>query len=138
MSKAINTIKHPSLWEGLVRLLLLTFIFSSCGDKDDPDTPEAKAARTVLIYMCAENNLNSPFYTNDSTEIVRGAANLPDNVNLIVYADRSSKSIKPFIAKVDKRGMHIVKSYNEDFYSIDKKKMSEIIRWTFSKYPADS
>ena len=117
---------------------LATGFLSSCGDKDDPDAPEAKAARTVLIYMCAENNLDSPFYTNDSTEIVRGAANLPDNVNLIVYADRSSKSIKPFIAKVDKRGMHIVKSYNEDFYSIDKKMMSEIIRWTFSKYPADS
>ena len=117
---------------------LATGFFSSCGDNDAPDTPESKAARTVLIYMCAENNLNSPFYTNDSTEIVRGAANLPDNVNLIVYADRSSKSIKPFIAKVDKDGMHIVKSYKEDWYSTDKKNMSEIIQWTFSKYPADS
>ena len=117
---------------------LATGFFSSCGDKDDPDTPESKAARTVLIYMCAENNLNSTYYTNDSTEIVRGAANLPDNVNLIVYADRSSKTIKPFIAKVDKRGMHIVKSYKEDFYSTDKGKMSEIINWVFTKYPADS
>ncbi|MBO4482508.1 MAG: hypothetical protein J5735_01715 [Prevotella sp.] len=117
---------------------LATGFFSSCGDKDDPDTPESKAARTVLIYMCAENNLNSTYYTNDSTEIVRGAANLPDNVNLIVYADRSSKTIKPFIAKVDKRGMHIVKSYKEDFYSTDKGKMSEIINWVFTKYPANS
>ena len=117
---------------------LATGFFSSCGDKDDPDTPESKAARTVLIYMCAENNLNSTYYTNDSTEIVRGAANLPDNVNLIVYADRSSKTIKPFIAKVDKRGMHIVKSYKEDFYSTDKGKMSEIINWVFTKYPAYS
>lgn len=121
----------------IIGCLATGFLFS-CGDKDDPDAPEAKAARTVLIYMCAENNLNSPFYTNDSTEIVRGAANLPDNVNLIVYADRSSKSIKPFIAKVDKDGMHIVKQYKEDWYSTDKDNMSEIINWAFTKYPADS
>ena len=87
--------------------------------------------------MCAENNLSSYQYY-DSIEIVKGAANLPDNVNLIVFADRTSKSIKPYIARVDKDGMHIVKSYNEDFYCIDKEKMSEIINWTFTKYPADS
>ena len=121
----------------IIGCLATGFLFS-CGDKDDPDAPEAKAARTVLIYMCAENNLNSPFYTNDSTEIVRGAANLPDNVNLLVYADRSSKSIKPFIAKVDKRGMHVVKQYKADWYSTDKDNMSEIINWAFTKYPADS
>lgn len=121
----------------IIGCLATGFLFS-CGDKDDPDAPEAKAARTVLIYMCAENNLNSPFYTNDSTEIVRGAANLPDNVNLLVYADRSSKSIKPFIAKVEKDGMHIVKQYKEDWYSTDKDNMSDIIHWAFTKYPADS
>ena len=90
---------------------LATGFLSSCGG-DDPDTPETKAKRTVLIYMCAENSLNS-FYDGDSTEIVRGAANLPDDVNLMVYADRSSKTVKPFIAKVEKDGMHIVKQYKE-------------------------
>ena len=115
---------------------LATGFLSSCGG-DDPDTPETKAKRTVLIYMCAENSLNS-FYDGDSTEIVRGAANLPDDVNLMVYADRSSKTVKPFIAKVEKDGMHIVKQYKEDWYSTDKEKMSDIISWTFSKYPADS
>lgn len=115
---------------------LATGFLSSCGD-DDPDTPARKAQRTILVYMCAENNLSSYQYY-DSIEIVKGAANLPDNVNLIVFADRTSKSIKPYIARVDKDGMHIVKSYNEDFYCIDKEKMSEIINWTFTKYPADS
>ena len=68
---------------------LATGFLSSCGD-DDPDTPARKAQRTVLVYMCAENNLSSYQYY-DSIEIVKGAANLPDNVNLIVFADRTSK-----------------------------------------------
>ena len=115
---------------------LATGFLSSCGD-DDPDTPEEKAKRTVLIYMCAENSLNS-FFAGDSAEIVLGATNLPDNVNLIVYADRTSKYVKPFIAKVEKNGMHIVKQYKEDWYSTDKENMSDIIHWAFTKYPADS
>ena len=115
---------------------LATGFLSSCGG-DEPDTPERKAQRTVLIYMCAENNLSS-FQYYDSIEIVKGAANLPDNVNLIMFADKSSRLQKPYIAKVDKNGIHIVKSYSDDFYCIDKEKMSEIINWTFTKYPADS
>ena len=116
---------------------LATGLFSSCGDNDDPDSPEAKVQRTVLIYMCAENNLSS-YYTKDSLEIVRGAMNIPDNVNLIVFVDRNSNAVKPFVAKVDKRGMHIVKSYKEDFYSTDRSAISDIINWVFTKYPADS
>ena len=54
---------------------LATGFLSSCGD-DDPDTPARKAQRTVLVYMCAENNLSSYQYY-DSIEIVKGAANLP-------------------------------------------------------------
>ena len=55
---------------------LATGFFSSCGDNDDPDSPEATAKRTVLVYMCAENNLSDDipnFYKSDSAEIVRGA-----------------------------------------------------------------
>ena len=70
--------------------------------------------------MCAENNLGTSFFANDSAEIVKGAANLPDNVNLLVYADRSSKAMKPYIAKVDKDGMHIVKQYKTDLYSTER------------------
>ena len=117
---------------------LFTGLLSACGDDKNEDVPETKKNRTVLIFMCAENNLGTNFFISDSTEIVKGAAKLPDNVNLIVYADRSSKAVKPFIAKVEKDGMHIVKQYKEDWYSTDKDAMSEIINWTFSKYPADS
>ena len=116
----------------------MTGLFISCGDDNNEDDPETKRNRTVLIFMCAENNLGTDFFVSDSTEIVKGAANLPDNVNLIVYADRSSKAVKPFIAKVEKDGMHIVKQYKDDWYSTDKDVMSDIISWTFSKYPADS
>ena len=117
---------------------LLVGLVTSCGDDNNKDLPEKKRSRTVLIFMCAENNLGTNFFANDSAEIVKGAANLPDNVNLLVYADRSSKAMKPYIAKVDKDGMHIMKQYKADWYSTDKDNMSEIINWAFTKYPADS
>lgn len=126
----------------LLNIFLLSCLFvglvTSCGDDNNEDVPEKQRSRTVLIFMCAENNLGTSFFANDSAEIVKGAANLPDNVNLLVYADRSSKAMKPYIAKVDKDGMHIVKQYKTDWYSIDKENMSEIINWSFTKYPADS
>ena len=113
-------------------------MFTSCGDDNNEDVPDTKRNRTVLVFMCAENNLGSNFFVSDSTEIVRGAANLPADVNLIVYADRTSQSTKPFIAKVEKDGMHIMKQYDKDWYSTDKDAISDIINWTFTKYPADS
>ena len=126
----------------LLNIFLLSCLFvglvTSCGDDNNEDVPEKQRSRTVLIFMCAENNLGTSFFANDSAEIVKGAANLPDNVNLLVYADRSSKAMKPYIAKVDKDGMHIVKQYKTDWYSIDKENMSEVINWAFTKYPADS
>lgn len=127
-----------------------TTLLFSCSKKEEEDKPEPPTSRTVLIYMSAENNLgttlmedpythkNITFYASDSAEIVRGAAKLPENVNLIVFADKRSKSLKPFIAKVDKDGMHIVKQYNEERYTTDPEFMEDVITWTFRKYPADS
>lgn len=131
-------------------LFLTVIAFVSCGEKNDEDTPEKTAKRTVLIYMCGENNLDTQhtydpvtkmymtYFASDSAEIVRGAKQLPDNVNLIVFADKKSKRQKPFIAKVDKDGMHITKQYKEEEYSIDKDFMTEVVKWTFAKYPAES
>lgn len=143
--------KHFKLLLPIITLISISVTtFTSCEKDDDEINPEQPTSRTVLIYMSAENSLdknylydpvmkkNVTYYASDSAEIVRGAANLPDNVNLIVFADRSSKNVKPFIAKVEKDGMHIVKSYEKDTYTIDRTFMKEVINWTFTKYPADS
>lgn len=129
--------------------VLITTLFLSC-EKENNDKEPSPKSKTVLIYMCAENTLgtnymrdpvtqkNMTFYECDSAEIVRGATKLPENVNLIVFADKSSKNVKPFIAKVDKKGWHIVKSYDKDWYATDKEFMSEVINWTVKKFPATS
>lgn len=74
-----------------MKKLLIAFLtivaFSAC-DKDDPGTEEENIAqRTVLIYMAAQNNLNS-YAHNDLEEIQQGIKNIGDN-HVVVYHDRA-------------------------------------------------
>ena len=74
-----------------MKKLLIAFLtivaFVAC-DKDDPGTEEENIAqRTVLIYMAAQNNLNS-YAHYDLEEIQQGIKNIGDN-HLVVYHDRA-------------------------------------------------
>ena len=71
----------------LIGLLALTaWTFVSCNkDDDEPEDPQAE--RTVLIYMAAQNNLNS-FAHYDLLEIEEGMKNIGNN-HLVVYHDRA-------------------------------------------------
>lgn len=120
----------------LLSLCALTF-FCACSSHDDEEVEKKPASRTVLIYMCAENNLD-PYYAEDYREILQGCNTIPDNVNLILFADRQSKNEKPFLAKCDKHGVNKVKIYDEDFYCVDKDKIKEVMSWVKTNYPAES
>ena len=63
---------------------MTTLTFVGC-DKDDPEDPIAE--RTVLIYMAAQNNLNS-YAHYDLNEIQKGIKNIGNN-HLVVYHDRA-------------------------------------------------
>ena len=70
----------------LIGLLALTaWTFVSC-DKDDPEE-DPIAERTVLVYMAAQNNLNS-YAHYDLLEIEEGMKNIGNN-HLVVYHDRA-------------------------------------------------
>ena len=70
----------------LIALLAVTVLIGC--EKDDPsDNEDPKADRTVLIYMAAQNNLNS-FAHYDLIEIEEGTKNIGNN-HLVVYHDRA-------------------------------------------------
>lgn len=116
---------------------MLCLLHISCsGDSDD--TP-VTMRRTVLIYMSSENNLDSQnFLGGDLNEIIRGAKALPNDVNLLVYVDRLSTKEKPYIARYDSEGKHIVKQYDTDFYSSNPDNMKNVMQWVFNNYRAES
>lgn len=122
----------------IIFCLCVLLMLDSC-DKDDKNEEKTLAKRTVLIYMCAENNLDtSGFFNGNIRDIKTGSQSLPDNVNLIVFVDRNSKTEKPYIARCSKEGLTKVKEFSEDFYSVDMERMKEVMSWVSHNYPAES
>ena len=116
----------------IIKTILLTvvslFVITACHN-DNEEEEKTLAKRTVLIYMCAENNLDQySFFEDNYRDMITGAQYLSDDQNLIIFADRMSKEEKPYIAKCDKNGIKKVKVYSEDFYCTDKEKMKEVMQ----------
>lgn len=125
-----------------IKTILLTvislFVITACHN-DNEEEEKTLAKRTVLIYVCAENNLDQySFFEDNYRDLITGASYLADDQNLILFVDRRSKDEKPYIAKCDQNGVTKVKVYSEDFYCTDKEKMKEVMQWVAKNYPAES
>lgn len=126
------------LFNRMILCLCALLMLSSCDD-DNNDEKKTLAKRTVLIYMCAENNLDEyGYFNNNMRDIETGSKSLPDDVNLIVFVDRQSKIERPYIARCSKDGVTKLKVYDEDFYSVDINRMKEVMSWVSHEYPAES
>ena len=122
-----------------ILLTVFTLCITTACHHDVNEEEKTLAKRTVLIYMCAENNLDQySFFEDNYRDMITGAQYLNDDQNLIIFADRMSKEEKPYIAKCDKNGIKKVKVYSEDFYCTDKEKMKEVMQWVAKNYPAES
>lgn len=122
-----------------ILLTVFTLCITTACHHDVNEEEKTLAKRTVLIYMCAENNLDQySFFEDNYRDMITGAQYLTDDQNLIIFADRMSKEEKPYIAKCDKNGIKKVKVYSEDFYCTDKEKMKEVMQWVAKNYPAES
>ena len=68
-------------------ILFGSCLFIACHHHDDHPVDE-QSERTVLVYMAAENNLNS-FAASDLEEMKTGSKSLDKRQNLIVYVDQA-------------------------------------------------
>lgn len=121
-------------------VFVLSVFFISCEPLDENENdnpPVGPMERTVIIYMAAENDLNS-HCSSDYNEILTGAKRLSKEQNLILYVDRKSTNEKPYIAQVTSSGAKKVKIYDNDSYSSNPEVMKEVIQWIVKNYPAKS
>ena len=118
--------------------LLGIALFCSCDKKDDPDpTPEPPVSgQTVLVYMAAENNLNS-FAKSDLEEMKEGSKKLSENNKLIVYVDEANSQRKPFMARV-KNGELIDTVYMAETLTADPEVLETALRTAKEEYPSKS
>ena len=83
-----------------ILLTVFTLCITTACHHDVNDEEKTLAKRTVLIYICAENNLDQySFFEDNYQDMITGAQYLADDQNLIIFADRMSKEEKPYIAK---------------------------------------
>jgi hypothetical protein len=121
-----------SMW-----LLLPLFVATSCKHGDD-EPAVTTINRTVLVYMMADNSLNS-FSSSDITEMVTGMASVDVNTNnLLIYVDSYSA---PKLIKLDKKNgsivQTVVKTYDESV-STSESVMKSVVNDVFTTYPAES
>ena len=128
----------------LVMLTALTMVLTGCSsDDEDVSTTidpvlEQHPARTVMVYIMAENNLSGNA-TSDLEEMKRASETIPYGSNLVVFVDRASKTELPYVGVVS--GGEITKDDRfrpeEDFYASDPERMRETLQWMMDHYPAE-
>lgn len=119
--------------------LSLLFVFSACGQDDDP-IPPLKGSRTVLVYLMADNSLSS-FTDADIEEMKEGMKQVDSSMNnLLVYVDGWSTTPVLYHIYKNRKGevlKDVIKEYEEQV-STDTEVMKEVMRRAFFEYPADS
>ena len=115
-------------------ILFGSCLFTACHHHDDHPVDE-QSERTVLVYMAAENNLNS-FATSDLEEMKTGSKSLDKRQNLIVYVDQA-ETTPPYIARI-KNGVLVDSVSMEESITADPAVMEKVLSYTRQNYPAAS
>lgn len=128
-------------------LLFASLAFVGCKETDTLSCPENismlqpgdSAARTVLVYIMAENNLSDNAEL-DILEMKRGVSDIPDSCYMLAFVDDTRA---PRVCRFYKntKGVAVcdtVLKFNEDFYSTDTAKFKEVLTWVLDEYPSEN
>lgn len=119
-------------------VICTVLFFASCKDDDGDKKNSTPSKRTVIVYIAGENNLSS-FVSPDINEMAEGAMTMPENTNLIIFADEADASRTPYMLRM-RRGAQPDTIYKAetDFISSDPQKMYELLSWIMKEYPSES
>lgn len=118
---------------------LVALALTGCHDKDEPDIPEQRSPRTVLVYMLANNNLGSSYNDFDALdleEMLAGAkaGALGDGRLLVYHADYG---LDPEMKEVTPEGIVTLKTYTDGALSVSSSRMTKVINDMKAIAPAD-
>ena len=127
--KDIKNMKRTLYTLGIA-LNILTLV--SCND-DIPKPNEKLTNNTVIVYMGAENSLQS-FSYNDLYEMQMGAKDIPEDCQVVVYRDAE---LKPAIYRINQKGVTTWREYNTDMDSADPATMKSILKDIVKEFPSE-
>lgn len=115
----------------LLGIVLSIMVLTSCTD-DIPKPGEKLTGNTVIVYMGAENSLQS-FSNNDLYEMKMGAEDIPQDCQVVVYRDAE---LKPAIYHITRKGTTIWKEYENDMNSADPATMKSVLKDIVKGFPS--
>lgn len=128
--------------KGLCLLLvsLLAFVACSNDSTGSIDFPEYKPGDTLrtatLVYMMAENNLNS-YSKKDIAEMCKGAMDVPHDCAMFAFVDDVKiPRILRFYNDAGTPACDTIYTYDEDFCSSDINELEGVFEWLLQNYPA--
>lgn len=118
---------------------LAAIALTGCHHSDEPEPPQEKTHRTVLVYMLASNNLGSAYNNFDELdleEMLTGAQNgaLGNGRLLVYHADYSGD---PEMKEVTAEGINVLKTYTDGNLSVSSARMTDVIDDMKALAPAD-
>lgn len=119
--------------------LFISMALAACSSDNNAE-PTAKARRTIIIYMLADNSLGLGGYDSDDIAEMETWARKSDfnECNIIVYHVAAGGTAT--LEQLTPQGMKILKkyAYNPDIYSVDIDKMRAIMADMVNLAPAKS
>ncbi len=129
---------------------LAALLLTACHKDKEPYPDDTTTARTVLVYMAAENSLSSfatydgKTNTGDIHEMLQGLAALTDNDRLVVYLDNCDPDIKSSIYVLTNQdygksyeSLKPTYQFDEDLDSADPQTLRTVLQWTLKRCKAD-
>lgn len=119
-------------------------LLCSCHKHNEEEHPVDKSvARTVLVYMIAENTLSDYATYNgyDIDEMLSASSSLSDNDRLVIYLDNVLNPRIYIITNKNKAttfaDLEPAYSYKEDLNSASAETLDEVLSYTIKHCPAD-
>ncbi len=125
-------IRHTAL---LISVLFSYLCLTACND-DIPSPDKKLKGNTVIVYMGADNNLNS-FSNSDLNELTSAVNDIPDNCQVIVFRDNNSNNLKPTIYHLTAKGTVTWREYEQELNSADSATVKDILQTIVGNFPSE-
>lgn len=132
-----NIKKAGSVITALLAIIIVSFTFSSCNEKEDPQPTELSSV--TLVYMVANNNLWS-FSQTDLQEMLLAVRSIDTKRNRLLVYYCGKKGVSRLIELTNNNGIVEqieIKQYAEDMSSCDPARVEEVIKDVVSGVKSD-
>ena len=119
----------------LLTLIAGLLLFTSCKD-DKKDDNSSICQRTLICYVCGDNDLSYAAEENITSLILQGSKEIGKDNQIVVVVD--NQKTNPTLIHVRNGEYTKSEPYETDFYMTDPEKMRQILTYIMNEYKSNS